>query len=101
MDEVISKETLRLAKGAAALDVLCLVISGLLGYPVKPMALGLLFGTLFLLLHFQLIGLAVKRSLSSSSPETVIFSAELSSGWESAPQRSMSLAWWFHCFIPR
>lgn len=69
MDEVISQETLRLAKGAAALDLLCLAFSGLLGYPVKPMALGLLFGTLFLLLNFQLIGLSVKRSLSSSSPD--------------------------------
>ena len=69
MDEVISQETLRLAKWSVVLDVICLGISWMLGYPPKPMALGLLFGTLFLLLNFQLIGISVKRSLGSLSPE--------------------------------
>ena len=68
MNEVIAQETLRLAKGAVILDLVCLLISGGLGYSLKSMALGLLFGTLFELLHFQLIGLSVKRSLSNPSP---------------------------------
>lgn len=69
MDEVISQETLHLAKWSAVLDVVCLGITWMLGYPPKQMALGLLFGTLFLLLNFQLIGISVKRSLGSLSPE--------------------------------
>jgi len=69
MDEVISQETLRLAKWSVVLDVICLGVTWILGYPPKQMALGLLFGTLFLLLNFQLIGISVKRSLGSSSPE--------------------------------
>ena len=69
MDEVISQETLHLAKRSAVLDVICLGITWMLGYPPKQMALGLLFGTLFLLLNFQLIGISVKRSLGSLSPE--------------------------------
>ena len=69
MDEIISQETRRLAKGAVVLDLICLAVSWMLGYPPKPMALGLLFGTLFLLLNFQLIGISVKRSLGSSSPD--------------------------------
>ena len=69
MDEVISQETLRLAKWSAVLDVVCLGVTWILGYSPKQMALGLLFGTLFLLLNFQLIGISVKRSLGSSSPE--------------------------------
>ena len=69
MDEVISQETLRLAKWSAVLDVICLGMTWMLGYPPKQMVLGLLFGTLFLLLHFQLIGISVKRSLGSLSPE--------------------------------
>ena len=62
MDEVISQETLRLAKWSAVLDVVCLGVTWILGYPPKQMALGLLFGTLFLLLNFQLIGISVKRA---------------------------------------
>lgn len=69
MDDVISQETLRLAKWSAVLDVICLGATWMLGYPPKQMALGLLFGTLFLLLNFQLIGISVKRSLGSLSPE--------------------------------
>lgn len=69
MDEVISQETLHLAKWSVVLDVICLGITWMLGYPPKQMALGLLFGTLFLLLNFQLIGISVKRSLGSLSPE--------------------------------
>ena len=69
MDEVISQETLWLAKWSVVLDVICLGVTWILGYPPKQMALGLLFGTLFLLLNFQLIGISVKRSLGSSSPE--------------------------------
>ena len=69
MDEVISQETLHLAKRSVVLDVICLGITWMLGYPPKQMALGLLFGTLFLLLNFQLIGISVKRSLGSLSPE--------------------------------
>ena len=69
MDEIISQETLRLAKGAVVLDVICFGVTWALGYPPKQMALGLLFGTLFLLLNFQLIGISVKRSLNSSVPD--------------------------------
>ena len=69
MDEVIAQETFRLARGSVILDAACLGIAWLLGYPPKEMALGLLFGTLFLLLNFQLIGLSVKRSLNSLSPQ--------------------------------
>ena len=72
MDEVISQETLRLAKWSAVLDVVCLGVTWMLGYPPKQMALGLLFGTLFMLLNFQLIGISVKRSLGSSSPEKAL-----------------------------
>ena len=46
MDEVISQETLRLAKWSVVLDVICLGVTWILGYPPKQMALGLLFGTI-------------------------------------------------------
>lgn len=70
MEKIIRQETICLTKNAILLDALCLIVTWLLGQPSKPIALGLLFGTVFLLFHFQLIGISVKKSLNSDSPQT-------------------------------
>lgn len=57
-----------LAKGAVLLDFITLFISWLLGQELLHMALGLLFGTLFQLLLFTLLGLNVQRSLQTGKP---------------------------------
>jgi multisubunit Na+/H+ antiporter MnhE subunit len=57
-----------LAKGAILLDFITLFISWLLGQELLHMALGLLFGTLFQLLLFTLLGLNVQRSLQTGKP---------------------------------
>ena len=58
-----------IAKGAALLDLITLFVSWLLGQELLHMALGLLFGTLFQLLLFTLLGLNVQRSLRTGDPQ--------------------------------
>lgn len=58
-----------IAKGAALLDLITLFVSWLLGQELLHMALGLLFGTLFQLLLFTLLGLNVQRSLRTGNPQ--------------------------------
>ena len=70
LDKVIREERAMLAKGAAVLDLITLIVSRLLGQELIHMALGLLFGTLFQLLLFTLLGLNVQRSLQTGDPPT-------------------------------
>ena len=69
LDKVIREERAMLAKGAVVLDLVTIIVSRLLGQELIHMALGLLFGTLFQLLLFTLLGLNVQRSLRTGDPQ--------------------------------
>ena len=91
LDKVIREERAMLAKGAAVLDLITLIVSRLLGQELIHMALGLLFGTLFQLLLFTLLGLNVQRSLQTGKPPAARRMMVMGSGEPPKARRVMAV----------